>query len=128
MKISKRERVYKFYDMEVTLRKLKLEEQKQLQEHVFMAQSGQLSQIFDAGVFALKHCVVDFTGLVDDEGNEYKIAKDKNGFLTDETVEDLLSLPVSQELISTAFQTATTTPDQILDAEKKPIKEISLKN
>ena len=128
MKITKRERVYKFYKMEVTLRKLKLEEQKQLQEHVFAAQGGQLSQIFDAGVFALKHCITEFKGLVDDDGVEYKLIKDKDGFLTDETVEDLLSLPVSQELISTAFQTATTTPNEILDAEQKPIKEIKLKN
>jgi len=128
MKITKRERVYKFYDMEVTLRKLKLEEQKQLQEYVFAAQGGQLSQIFDAGVFALKHCIKDFKGLVDEEGNEYVLSKDGNGFLTNEAIEDLLSLPVSQELISTAFQTATTTPDEILDAEEKPIKEIKLKN
>jgi len=128
MKITKRERVYKFYDMEVTLRKLKLQEQKELQQHVFAAQGGQLSQIFDAGVFALKHCIMDFKGLVDEDGKEYEIQKDKNGYLTDETVEDLLSLPVSQELISTAFQTATTTPEAILDAEQKPIKEICLKN
>lgn len=128
MKISKRERVYKFYDMEVTLRKLKLQEQKELSDHVFRAQSGVVSEIFDAGIFALKHCIVDFKGLVDEDGNEYKLQKDKNGFLTDETIEDLMSLPVSQQLISTAFQTASTTPDEILDEKGNPISEIKLKN
>lgn len=128
MKISKRTRVYNFFDMEVTLRKLKLEEQKQLNEHVFRAQSGVISEIFDAGVFALKHCVEDFKGLVDEDGNEYKLVKDSNGHLTDETVEDLMSLPVSQQLISTAFQTASTTPEEILDEKGEPYKEIKLKN
>ena len=128
MKISKRERVYKFYDMEVTLKKLNLEQQKQLSEQVFRAQSGVVSEIFDAGVFALRHCIVDFKGLVDEDGNEYKLEKTKDGLLTDETIEDLMSLPVSQELISTAFQTASTTPEEIMDVDGNPIKEIELKN
>ena len=128
MQISKRERVYKFFDMEVTLKKLDLERQKELNEYVFRAQSGVVSEIFDAGVYALRHCIKDFKGLVDEEGNPYELKKDAQGVLTDETIEDLMSLPVSQQLISTAFQTASTTPEAILDEKGEPIKEIELKN
>lgn len=128
MKISKRERVYEFYGLEVTLRRLNLEQQKELNEQVFRAQSGVVSEIFDAGVFAIKHCVKDFKGLVDEDGNEYKLEKDDKGYLTQESIEDLMSLPVSQQLISTAFQTASTTPDVVLDEKGEPIKEIKLKN
>lgn len=128
MKIAKKERVYDFFDLEVTLRKLNLEEQKKLSEHVYKAQAGLFTEIFDAGVFALKHCIVEFKGLEDQDGEVYKLSKDDDGYLTDECIEDLMSLPVSQDLISLAFQTAGNSPEKILDSDGNPMDKIKLKN
>ena len=128
MKIFKKKRTYKVHDLEITLNKLNLEQQKQLTVKIYEAQSGVVDAVFDAGVFALKHCIDDITGLVDEDGDEYKLEKAKDGYLTDECVEILMTLPINDQLMSLTFQTVSQTPDHITDKDGKKIKEIKLKN
>ena len=89
---------------------------------------GNADAVFEASFFALKHCVHDISGLENEDGDKFELKREEDGALTDETVEILTTLPVNQELVALAYQSASQTPEAILDKDKKPIKEIKLKN
>lgn len=128
MKVYLKQRKYDFFGLTITLNRLNKEKQKQLSSFVMKMVEGDIDSVFEAGFFAIKHCISDIKGLVNEDGEVFNLEKDKDGTLTDETVEILTTLPVNQELVSLAYQTSSQTPNEILDKDKKPIKEIKLKN
>ncbi len=128
MKIYQKKRKYDFFGLEVTLNRLNKEKQKQLSSFVFQMAEGKADAVFEAGFFALKHCIDDISGLENEDGEPYKLEKEEDGSLSDQTVEILTTLPVNQELVALAYQSASQTPEAILGSDKKPIQEIKLKN
>lgn len=65
----------------------------------------------------IKYSVKDANGIEYGDGKKYKVKLEESGVLTDECVEDIVSLSINTKLMSAAYQMLMSIPDELVDPE-----------
>jgi hypothetical protein len=104
------------------------QEQKQEINSLTKVESG--TEVIDAIgriKLALKYCVKGVEGIETVDGEEYQLSFDDNGDLTDETIDEIYTIEINNELVSAAIQLSHSIPEEIIDPlTAKPFENISV--
>ena len=60
------------------------------------------------------------------DGTPLKLLFDDSGILKDESIDELMSMEITQTLNSVLAQFANGVPDEILDDDGKPLKDVKI--
>jgi hypothetical protein len=74
---------------------------------------------------ALKYSLKSVQGIVDSDGNQYQLSQE-NGILTDECIDDLMNMEISNQLAMIASNMATGVPKVFTDDKGQPLKGVEL--
>ena len=104
---------------------LSYQQKMNLQDLMLKASNGDMNSAMAAVVSALKMSIKDIKGVQDADGNEYKLEFDNNE-LTEESVNDLLNMPISGKISTTCTSLLAGVPDKIIGADGKPLEGVSI--
>lgn len=90
-------------------------------------QSGQqLETILETTRLLLKFSVKEVEGIGYPDGTPMKLIFDDSGALEDESINELMSMEITKELNTALGQFSNGVPDEIVDENGKPIKNIKI--
>ena len=116
--------------IEVKISPLTYQQKSELQAHMMKAVNGDMDEAMISVRKALKFCLKDIKGVfyIDDDGEkrEYKLEFEDN-MLTNDSVDDVLNMPISGKLNSVCAAMLQGVPDAIIDGEGNPIEGIKIK-
>lgn len=119
----------KIDDITIKISPLTQLQKSELQGHMVKAVNGDMNEAMKSVQKSMKFAIKDIDGVEyeNDEGEiePYKLELE-DGMLTDECVDDLLNLPISNKLSSICSTLLGGVPDKILDANGKEIEGIKI--
>ena len=118
----------KIDDIEVKISPLSQSQKSELQGHMMKAVNGDMNEAMLSVKKALQFALKDIKGVFymdGDDKREYQL-EFKDNKLSDECIDDLLNLPISNKLSSVCSALIGGVPNQILDNEGKPVEGIKI--
>jgi hypothetical protein len=116
--------------IEFKISPLTFHQKSELQTHMVKAVGGNMDEAMTSVRKSLKYCVKDIKGVhyidEDDVKREYQLEFEE-GYLTDDCLDELLNMPFSNKLNSVCAAMLQGIPEEILDADGKPIEGIKIK-
>lgn len=96
-------------DIEVVIGPLSIHQKTEVEA------ASSASGLLKAALTSMKYAIKDIKGLVDADGNPYELAKEEDGSLSEDTLNDLFNLPMSYKLSAISLQLLNSIPDEFLD-------------
>lgn len=116
----------KIDDITVVIRPLSVHEKTEIQEAALAGRiKGDIKEATRSVVLALKYAVQDIKGIVDSDGNQYKL-QTEGGMLTDECVSDLMNLEMSRKLVMVCSSLANGIKTEFTDERGEAIEGVEL--
>lgn len=119
----------KIDDIEIKVSPLNQLQKNELQGHMMKAVNGNMDEAMLSVQKAMKFCIKGISGVeYEDEGGDLKSyeLEFEEGMLSDDCIDDLLNLPVSNKISSVCSALLGGIPNEILDADGKPIEGIKI--
>ena len=118
----------KIDDIEIKISPLTHAQKSELQSHMMKAVNGDMNEAMISVQKSLKFAVKDIKGVFFMDGNdkrEYALSFE-DGQLTDECIDELLNLPISNKISSVCSALLQGVPDKIVDKDGKEIEGIKI--
>lgn len=96
-------------DIEVTIGPLSIHQKTEVEA------ASSASGLLKAALTAMKYAIKDISGLEDADGNKYELAREEDGSLSEETLNDLFNLSSSYKLSAISLQLLNSIPDEFMD-------------
>jgi hypothetical protein len=113
-------------DLSFFLSPLSMSQKQELLARVASGSSaGDLNSVLVSIRMALKYTIKDVKGLIDSDGNAYKVSFDEDGYLSDDDIDGILNLEYSESINLMCMSMANKVPEEFLGADGKPLKGVS---
>ena len=119
----------KIDDIEIKISPLTHSQKSELQSHMMKAVNGDMDEAMVSVQKSLKFAIKDIKGVFYMDGSdkrEYSLSFNDDGFLSDECIDELLNLPISNKISSVCSALLQGVPDKILDKDGKEIEGIKV--
>jgi hypothetical protein len=118
--------IYKKDDdkIEIFIKTIKMKKRLEIASLVKMVKGEEVPDYASQSVLTIQHCVDDIKGLIDSEGNEYKVEKNADDSLTEECAEEVYYFLKEIDYLSNCFFAAAREFDELkgVEYEVKPKK------
>lgn len=119
----------KIEDISIFVSPLSYHQKMELQGLMVKAANGDMNAAMEAVVKALKMSVKDLKGvlILDDQGNDVEYKLEFNGEeLSEECVNDLLNMPISNKISTICTSLLAGVPDKIIGPDGEPLEGVSI--
>lgn len=91
------------------------EQKVKLMQYVSMDGGNRIESLAKMSFECVKLCLKDVSGIEFEDGSEYKLDFDSDGFVTDKSVSELMNTEISQELLSACQAFIQGIPKQVVN-------------
>ena len=108
----------KIEDVTIKVKPLSYGDKSEIQTLLMEGQTNKdYKKLQDATYLSVRYCLKSISGIEDSDGNEYKLNFDDDGKLSEECLEDLTNMDLSDSLMSACAQFINGIPKEIEGAE-----------
>ena len=116
----------KIDDLQFVISPLSLHEKTEVQQLMVEAQSkGNIGKLTKSICKTIQYSLKDINGLYDCDDQPYKLSFDDSGMLTDECLDELMNLELSDRLQQVCVRLLGGIPKEFLDDNGNPIEGVS---
>ena len=105
------------HDVTFKIKPLSYTEKTALSKSIINVEGTQSEDVMDSLAQIIRYCVKDVTGINYLDGTPIKLKFEDNGHLKDESIDELMSLPVTSDLTASLFQFLQGIPDKIVNSQ-----------
>lgn len=117
----------KIKDITVIISPMKYKDRHNLELLMRQSTDNDFDSTINAAKYALKCSIKNIIGIDGQDDKPYKLTFDDDGYLNDSCVEDLLSIPLNNELITICSSLLNGIPDAFLNPYTgKPMKGVEI--
>ena len=103
--------------IEIILKPFSMSNKMEISSKVKIVGGEEVPDNTQQALLSLKYSIVDVKGLKDYSDNEYKLTFDENGFIDDQTVDDLLTVFSEKNLLANIYYASNKMLDKIEGVE-----------